>query len=53
MNVDMDHQAVGQTHMSIGECGRITHTTSVRVFEQLVQPYNLIDVFRSFAPDKK
>jgi hypothetical protein len=51
MNIDLDRQALGQTHT--GRRVKSYHTTSVKAFEQLILIYKLIDVFRFFAPDKK
>jgi exonuclease III len=51
MNIDFDRQALGQTHTE--RTVKSYHTTAVKVFEQLIPVYKLIDVFRSFAPDKK
>jgi exonuclease III len=51
MDIDLDRHAVGQTHTD--RRVKSYHTTSVKVFQQLILVYNLIDVFRVFAPDKK
>jgi exonuclease III len=51
MNIDLYRQALGQTHTETRV--KSYHMTSVKAFEQLILVYKLIDVFRSFDPDKK
>jgi exonuclease III len=51
MDCDLDRQALGKMH---GDRRiKFYHTTSVKFFQQLINVYNLIDVFRAVAPDKR